>query len=64
MNTITNEDYKNILALINRVDLKGNEATTVAILIEKIKQQIVEIDPKTMSGTKEIDSNTNKDATI
>lgn len=36
MNDLTQEDYKNILLLINRAQITGNEATSVAILQQKI----------------------------
>jgi hypothetical protein len=33
---ITKEDAKNLSILLQRVDLKGNEATAVAILMQKL----------------------------
>lgn len=47
MNTkLTNEDYKNILGLIAIAPIKGNEATTVAILQQKINGLINAPEPK------------------
>ena len=37
MNNLNNEDYKNILALIARSQIQGGEATTVALLQQKIQ---------------------------
>lgn len=36
MNQLTQEDYKNILALISRANITGQEATSVAILQQKL----------------------------
>ncbi len=36
METLTQEDYKNILALIALAPIKGQEATTVALLQQKL----------------------------
>lgn len=33
---LTQEDYKNILLLISRAQITGNEATSVAILQQKL----------------------------
>ena len=38
MQTLTNEDYKNILALISRANITGQEATSVAILQQKLSK--------------------------
>ena len=47
------EDYNNILALINRCALKGNEATAVAVLQQKIQKLIAELpEEKKEDGTK------------
>ncbi len=32
----TPEELKNVLALLSRVDIKGNEAVAVALLIQKV----------------------------
>jgi hypothetical protein len=39
---LTQEDYKNIIALINRADIKGNEAMAIAVLQQKIVSHIKE----------------------
>lgn len=33
---LTNEDYKNILLLISRAQITGNEATATAVLQQKL----------------------------
>ena len=45
---LTNEDYKNILALISRANITGQEATSVAILQQKISKLLepVKEEPK------------------
>lgn len=40
MDTLTNQDINNIIALINIAPIKGNEATTVAILQQKLTQML------------------------
>lgn len=40
----TKEDLNNILILIGKTNITGNEAVTVAILQEKIKLQLVELE--------------------
>lgn len=49
MEQLTGEDYKNILALIARSTLKGEEATTVAILQQKISN-LLNPEPKEVVG--------------
>ncbi len=39
-NTLTGEDYKNILALISRANITGQEATATAILQQKLSSLI------------------------
>lgn len=36
MDKLTNEDIKNIIGLINRTTLSGNESIGVAILLQKL----------------------------
>lgn len=40
MENFTQEDIKNILALIAQATIKGQEATTVAILQQKLNQAL------------------------
>lgn len=48
----SNEELKNILILIGRANITGQEATATAILQQKIHNLITpEVDPKTVSGT-------------
>lgn len=62
MNTqLTPEDYKNIIALISRADIKGGEATAVAILQQKLSLLIEPLSK--VEATPEVDTNTNKDGT-
>lgn len=61
---LTNEDIKNILVLISRANITGQEATATAILQNKLNKLLTpEIDPKTADGTKPVDSNANKEGT-
>lgn len=48
MKTFTQEELKNITALLLRVDLKGTEAITVGSLLQKISSLIEpeEVKPK------------------
>lgn len=48
----TKEELASLLALINRTNLQGNEAVTVALLIQKINGLLA--DNKDKQGTKEI----------
>jgi hypothetical protein len=52
MNSFTKEDLKNILALLNRLNnIKGDEATTVAILQQKLQNAIAKetnVEPTTV----------------
>lgn len=52
MNSFSKEDFKNILALINRLNnIKGDEATTVAILQQKLNNVIAQetnVEPTTV----------------
>ncbi len=58
---LTQEDYKNILALINRANITGGEAMATAILQQKLASYI---EPTSkVEGTPEVDTNTNKDGT-
>lgn len=41
-NKLTNEDFKNISLLLNRIDLKGSEALGVATLMQKVASLIKE----------------------
>lgn len=44
MEQLTAEDYKNILVLIQRVpDIKGNEALTVALILQKVQRMYDEV---------------------
>jgi len=36
----TNEELKNLLILVNKAPISGSEATTVALLQQKLTQQI------------------------
>lgn len=64
MEKLTNEDIKNILVLIGRATLKGEEATPTAILQAKLSKLLTpEVDPKTAGGTEPVDENTNKEGT-
>lgn len=60
MNALTQEDIKNILALISRADIKGGEATAVAILQQKLGGMVT---TSQVSATPEVEQNTNKDGT-
>lgn len=52
MNNFTKEDLRNILALLNRLNnIKGDEATTVAILQQKLQNAIAQetnVEPTTV----------------
>ena len=52
MNNFTKEDFRNILALLNRLNnIKGDEATTVAILQQKLQNAIAQetnVEPTTV----------------
>ena len=50
---LTKEDYNNILALINRCDLKGNEATAVAVLQQKLSKLMKEFPVEETSDDKD-----------
>lgn len=49
MNTLTKEDYQNILVLLGKTQISGSEALPVAILIQKINNIITP--PKDETGT-------------
>lgn len=51
-NTLTQEDYKNILLLISRANITGNEATATAILQQKLNVLLepVKEEPKKKDG--------------
>lgn len=51
MNNFTQEELKNILALINIAPIKGNEATTVALLQQKIFKMLT---PETSEKPKDL----------
>lgn len=50
----TKQELASLLALLNRVSLQGNEAVTVALLIQKIDQYIksedIKIEPEKADG--------------
>lgn len=52
MNNFSKEDFRNILALLNRLNnIKGDEATTVAILQQKLNNAIAQepnVEPTTV----------------
>lgn len=43
MNQFTQEELKNVLALLARVELRGNEAFAVAMLQKKVQSLITEV---------------------
>lgn len=45
MEKFTNEELKNLAALINTAQIRGNESFTVALLLQKI-QRLLETPPK------------------
>lgn len=51
MEKLNNEDYKNILRLLSRVDLKGNEAITLVVIQQKLSSLVTE-EPKEISEFK------------
>lgn len=57
---LTQEDYKNIIALINRADIKGNEAMAVAVLQQKIASHMKEEPAKPAKPAEEVKENKNK----
>jgi hypothetical protein len=64
MNTLTQEDIKNILVLIARADIKGGEAIGIVTLQQKLSGMLEPVvDPKSKDGTKPVDENTNKSST-
>lgn len=46
----TNEELKNLAVLLQRVDLKGNEALPVAMLQQKIAKLLTPEEPKDDKG--------------
>lgn len=49
MNTLTQEDVNNLIILVNKAPLTGTEATTVALLLQKLvamKEPVVEAPAK------------------
>lgn len=46
MNNLSNEDYKNILALISRASITGQEAVGTALLQQKIAKLLEPEAPK------------------
>lgn len=64
MKELTNEDIKNILVLISRANITGQEATATAILQSKLSKLLTpEVDPITAGGTEPVDENINKEGT-
>ena len=53
------EELKNLLTLLNRVDMKGNEALPMAMLMQKINGLITPEQPK-KEESKEEDKKENK----
>jgi len=49
----TQEELKNLLALLNRVDIKGSEALPAVLLMQKINSQISGEDKQNEKQTKE-----------
>ena len=45
MNNLTQQDYQNILALISKTPITGEQSTTVAILMQKITALLQPIQP-------------------
>lgn len=52
MNEFTQEDYKNILALISKAPITGQDALVVAVLQQKLSNLLTPL-PKTAKDEKE-----------
>lgn len=50
---LTNEEIKNIIVLINRASVSGAEATTTAILLQKLNGMVATSE---VTGTKDLES--------
>lgn len=57
MNTLTQEDYKNILALISNTPIKGGEAMVVAVLQQKLTKLLTPENPVAKKTTEKTTSN-------
>lgn len=63
MNTLTQEDIKNILVLIARADIKGGEAIGIVTLQQKLSGMLTPVvNPKSKDDT-EIEVNEDKAST-